>query len=105
MGDVGSLELKVLDAVADVPERDWDRLFQHERDRATPFVRHAFLSAVEESGCARARTGWRPRHLTLWRGQRLVAAVPAYQRDRSDGDFGRDWEWAGAVRNAGLSYY
>jgi uncharacterized protein len=34
-----------------------------------------------------------------------VAAAPAYARDRSDGDFGRDWEWAGAAERAGIPYY
>ena len=31
---------------------------------------------------ARRRPGWQPRHLTLWRGHRLVAAAPAYRKER-----------------------
>ncbi len=98
-------QLRVLDAVAAVRPEEWDALLAHEPARATPFLRHAFLDAAERSGCAAPATGWRPRHLTLWRGGRLVAAAPAYARDRSDGDFGRDWEWAAAARSAGLRYY
>lgn len=97
--------LRVLDAVGAVRAEEWDGLLAHEPGRATPFLRHAFLDAAERSGCAAPATGWRPRHLTLWRAGRLVAAAPAYARDRSDGDFGRDWEWAGAARAAGLRYY
>jgi predicted N-acyltransferase len=97
--------LRVLSAVSEVEPAAWDALFAHEPARASPFVRHAFLEAAEVSGSASPRAGWRPRHLTLWRGGALVAAAPAWARDRSDGDFGRDWEWAGAARAAGLPYY
>ena len=100
-----SPDLRILDALAEVTAASWDALFAHEADRASPFVRHAFLDAAEATGCASPRTGWRPRHLTLWRGGRLVAAAPAYARDRSDGDFGRDWDWAAASERAGVPYY
>src|SRR6266702_2030073 len=100
-----TLDLRILAAVADVPPATWDALLAHEPAAASPFVRHAFLDALESSGCASARTGWRPRHLTLWRGERLVAAAPAYVRHGSDGDFSRDWEWAAAAERAGLGYY
>jgi uncharacterized protein len=95
----------VLDAISDVPSRRWDALTAHEPDRATPFVRHAFLEALEASGSASPRSGWRPRHLTLWRGERLVAAAPAYAKANSDGDFSRDHSWASAAIEAGLPYY
>src|SRR6266496_5431940 len=86
-------QLRVLDAVSDVPAV------------ATPFLRHAFLDALEQSGSASRRTGWRPRHLTLWRNGRLVAAAPAYAKGDSNGDFSRDWEWAAAAHQAGVRYY
>ncbi|HEX7625085.1 MAG TPA: peptidogalycan biosysnthesis protein, partial [Anaeromyxobacteraceae bacterium] len=100
-----TLDLRILGAVADAPPAAWDALHAHEAAAASPFVRHAFLDALEGSGCATARTGWSPRHLTLWRGERLVAAAPAYVRHGSDGDFSRDWEWAAAAERAGLGYY
>ena len=100
-----SLALRVLSRVTEVPAARWDALFAHEPDAATPFLRHAFLAALEESGCASARTGWGPRHITLWRGERLVAAAPAYACSGSEGDFSRDWAWAAAARDAGLPYY
>ncbi len=102
---VAELKLRVLDAISEVPETGWDAIAQAGAEGATPFVRHAFLSALEESGCASARAGWRPRHLTLWRGARLVAAAPAYARGGSDGDFSRDWEWPAAADRAGIQYY
>ena len=102
---MAGLALRILDAIDDVAAGPWDALFAHEPDLASPFVRHAFLAALEGSGSASARSGWRPRHLTLWRGDTLVAAAPAYSKDDSDGDFGRDWEWAAAAERARIRYY
>jgi uncharacterized protein len=102
---VKRLALTIHGAISDVPAAEWDALFAHERDRASPFARHAFLAAAEGSGCAVPRAGWRPRHLLLRRGGELVAAAAAYARDSSDGDFGRDWEWAAAAARARLPYF
>jgi predicted N-acyltransferase len=99
------LSLRIAGSIEEVPAAEWDALIDHEPSAATPFVRHAFLSALEGSGSASPRTGWRPRHLTLWRRGRLVAAAPAYEKEDSDGDFSRDWEWAAAAGRAGVPYY
>ncbi|HYD42479.1 MAG TPA: GNAT family N-acetyltransferase [Anaeromyxobacter sp.] len=97
--------LTVHSSIAEIPAQAWDGLFAHEPDPASPFVRHAFLAAAEESRAAAPRTGWRPRHLVVRRGGAVVAAAPAYARTSSDGDFGRDWEWAAAAARAGVPYY
>src|SRR5574341_2673739 len=102
---MAGFEVHVRNAIADVPASEWDRLWAHEPARATPFLQHAWLDALEQSGAVAARTGWVPRHLTLRRDGRLVAAAPAYARSDSDGDFGRDWAWAEAAARAGIPYY
>jgi predicted N-acyltransferase len=102
---VPGLALTVHGSITELPAEEWDALHAHEPDRASPFVRHAFLAALEESGSAAPRAGWWPRHLVLRRGRRMVAAAPAYRREGSDGDFSRDWEWAAAARRAGLPWY
>jgi predicted N-acyltransferase len=99
------IEIRVLGSVSEVPGEAWDALFAHEPDLASPFVRHAFLEALERSGAAGPRAGWSARHLTAWRGRELVAAAPAWLKDGSEGDFSRDWEWAGAASRAGVPYY
>jgi predicted N-acyltransferase len=98
-------EISVLSGISQVPAAAWDALFAHEPEVASPFVRHAFLSALEESGSVTPATGWSPRHLLLRRDGRLVAAAPAYLKEGSEGDFSRDWEWAGAAARAGVPYY
>jgi predicted N-acyltransferase len=102
---VTALRVEVHGAIGEIAAEEWDELVAHEPARASPFLRHAFLAALEESGSVSARSGWRPRHLAVRRGGRLVAAAPAYRRNGSEGDFSRDWEWAAAARRAGIAYY
>ena len=98
-------EVRVLSAVAEVPALEWDDLTAHEPEAASPFVRHAFLDALEASGSAAPRAGWRARHVVLRHGGRLVAAAPAWLRRTSEGDFSRDWEWASAAARARVPWY
>ncbi len=71
-----------------------------------PFISHAFLSSLEEAGCATARTGWRPRHLLI-EGQagRPIAAMPCYLKSHSQGEYVFDYGWADAFHRAGGEYY
>jgi predicted N-acyltransferase len=94
--------LRVLPAISDVARADWDALLD---PLANPFVSWTFLDAMERSGCAAPAHGWRPRHLTLWRDGRLVAAAPTYLKGDHEGDFARDWIWADAIHRAGVRYY
>jgi predicted N-acyltransferase len=102
---VPGLTLSIHGDVAEVGADEWDGLLAHEPEAASPFVRHAFLAALEESGSASRRSGWSPRHLAVRRGGTLVAAAPAYVRTGSDGDFSRDWDIAAAAERAGIGYY
>jgi predicted N-acyltransferase len=102
---VTGLTFSILGAITEVPADDWDALLAHEREAASPFVRHAFLAALEESGSASPRTGWSPRHLVARRRGALVAAAPAYVRTDSDGDFSRDFDLAAAAARAGFGWY
>jgi predicted N-acyltransferase len=96
------LARKVIRSIAEIPAPLWDGLCDV---ASNPFLSHAWLEAMEASGCVGAGTEWQPRHLTLWRGSELVAAAPAYRKHGSDGDFSRDWGWADAVMRAHIPYY
>jgi len=71
-----------------------------------PFVSHAFLACVEDSGSAGARTGWLPRHAAL-RDETgtLVGAAPIYAKSHSYGEYVFDHGWARAMEQAGGNYY
>lgn len=100
--DSPSLTLSICDALREVSAADWDRLV----DRRYPFLRHAFLSGLEEHACVGEEFGWLPRHLLLRdRSGRLVAACPLYLKFNSYGEFVFDWAWADAYRRNGLNYY
>ena len=88
-------------AIAELPAAAWDAL----RADANPFVSHAFLHALESSGCIRPDWGWQAHHLGLYEDNRLVAAAPLYLKGNSHGEFVFDWGWARAWENAGGAYY
>lgn len=94
--------LRLLAGITDVTAAQWDALLG---PAAPPFVRHAWIAALEESGSASAGTGWEPCHHTLWRGERLVAAAPAYRKFHSMGEYIYDFGWAGAAARLGVEYY
>ena len=98
------MTLRIIEAVAALPAADWDALVSA-TGAANPFLRHAFLLALEQSGCACPATGWQPRFLTLWRGNTLVGAMPLYAKIHSWGEFVFDWAWADAYQRHGLAYY
>jgi len=96
------LKLSTHDAIDALPAAEWDRLAGLD----APFLRHAFLSALERQGCLGERYGWLPQHLALRdEGGTLVAAAPCYLKLNSYGEFVFDWSWADAYRRAGLAYY
>ena len=78
----------------------WDELAA-----GNPTLSHAYLDAMHATGCAVARTGWRPQYLTLWDGARLEGAVPLYAKAHSFGEYVFDWAWAEAYERHGIAYY
>ncbi|HEX6722463.1 MAG TPA: GNAT family N-acetyltransferase, partial [Burkholderiaceae bacterium] len=71
----------------------------------TPFMRAHYLAALHASHSAWPRSGWTPRFVTLWRGDALHAAAPAYLKTHSWGEYVFDWAWADAYQRHGLRYY
>ena len=82
----------------------WDALLE-QSPRSTPFMRHDYLAALHDSGCAVEDTGWSPCFVTLERGGSLAAAAPAYLKTHSYGEYVFDWAWADAYQRHGLRYY
>ena len=70
-----------------------------------PFLSHAFLSALHETGCASRDTGWQARYITAWRDGAFVGAMPLYAKAHSYGEYVFDWGWADAYRRHGRRYY
>jgi len=96
------LTLSLHARIADIPAAEWDGC----DGTGNPFTSHAFLLALEESGCTGARTGWLPQHLALRDGEgALIGVAPAYVKGHSYGEYVFDHGWARAFEQAGGDYY
>jgi predicted N-acyltransferase len=85
-----------------VEPSEWNALSGTEN----PFLRHEFLTTLEDTGCANQATGWNPCHVILRNSDgRLTGAMPLYLKTNSWGEFVFDFAWADAYRQAGLPYY
>ena len=96
--------IRVIDDLAELDSRAWDDLLARQAS-PTPFMSARYLMALHASRSAWPRSGWSPRFVTLWSGQRLSAAAPAYLKTHSWGEYVFDWAWAEAYQRHGLRYY
>jgi len=95
------IEARVLTGVGEVPAAEWDAL-----TGGNPFLSYAFLTALEESGSVGPGTGWTPAPIAINGADgRLAAALPAYLKGHSQGEYVFDHAWADAWHRAGGSYY
>lgn len=92
---------RIVRRIAQVDGAAWDAL-EH---AGSPFLRHGFLSALEETGSIGRSAGWEPRYFLCERDGRLIGAAAAFRKSHSFGEFIFDWEWAHASQRAGLDYY
>ncbi|MFD1800938.1 GNAT family N-acetyltransferase [Mixta tenebrionis] len=95
------MSLSFLASLTAVSPAEWDALLPDNN----PFLRHAFLSTLEESGSVNARSGWRPAHLVWTEQGRLRAALSGYGKSHSWGEYVFDHSWADACQRAGIRYY
>jgi predicted N-acyltransferase len=94
------LAVRVLSGVEDVPQAAWDRLVGD----ASPFVEWAYLRACEVDSATPVH-GIHPRHVTAWRGDELVGAVPLYLKRDGRGEFIYDFAWYQLSRRLRAPYY
>ena len=90
---------ELLPSVAAIDAAEWDKL------GPDPFVSHAFLAALEESGSVGPGTGWSPAPIRIVEDGRTRAAAPAYFKSHSQGEYVFDHGWADAWQRAGGAYY
>jgi hypothetical protein len=92
--------LKIIEDLREIPAAQWNVLAGGD-----PFVSHAYLLALQESGCAMAAFGWQAQFITLWQDGRLIGGMPLYLKMHSVGEHVFDFAWADAYRQHGLRYY
>ncbi len=98
---VAALTARVAPSVGSLPQGEWDAL-----TAGNPFVGHAFLSALEDSGSVGRGTGWQPAPIVIEDDAGvLLAALPAYVKGHSQGEYVFDHGWADAWMRSGRAYY
>lgn len=96
-----AIPIEVTDRLSSIPAEDWNRLVGDD----DPFLEHAFLAALEQSGSIGRRAGAVPRFVLVREGDRLIGALPLYLKTNSYGEFIFDWAWASGAERAGIPYY
>ena len=95
------MSLVSLSHLGELSVDEWDALVP----AGQPFLRHAFLTALEESGSLGPNSGWQSAHL-LWKEHgKILAAVPGYRKSNSSGEYVFDHAWADACHRARIPYY
>ena len=94
--------LEIIESLSEVSAADWNALLTPD---ASPFLKHEFLSTLEETVCVGGNTGWQVAHLALYRSAQLIGAMPLYLKQHSYGEFVFDWSWAQAFEQQGMQYY
>ncbi len=92
--------LKIIADLAHIPAVDWDALAGGD-----PFLSHAYLYALQISGCATAQFGWQAQFITVWQAGHLLGGMPLYVKMHSVGEHVFDFAWAEAYHRHGLRYY
>ena len=103
----GQVVANVVSRIAEIEAEDWDACANPDPATHNPFLAHAFLKALEVSGCVGdKRTGWLPHHIVLNDGHGGIAGcVPCYVKLNSAGEYVFDYGWAEAYQRAGGAYY
>src|SRR6218665_2564760 len=96
--------LRIAEDITDIDAAGWDGLLA-QQTQPSPFMRHAYLQAMQASGSATLATGWEARWLSRWQGDTLLAACVLYLKTHSYGEYVFDWAWADAYHRHGLPYY
>ncbi|HMU21839.1 MAG TPA: GNAT family N-acetyltransferase, partial [Sphingorhabdus sp.] len=93
---------QIAEGVSALDAAQWDAL----NASANPFVCHAFLAALEDSGSVGSGTGWSPTPISIRdAGGNICGALPAYLKSHSQGEYVFDHAWADAYERAGGRYY
>jgi uncharacterized protein len=95
------LHFSFIDSIHKIQASEWDALCPPDY----PFIRHAFLAALEDSQSTHINNGWEISHLICIDNQQLVAAMPGYIKTHSYGEYVFDWSWADAYKRYGQNYY
>ena len=95
------MQINIHSEIKQIPTQEWNQLVKDNN----PFMRHEFLSALENNGCVSDEFGWHPCHIAIRDNNKLIGAMPLYAKLNSYGEFVFDQAWANAYQQSDLNYY
>jgi predicted N-acyltransferase len=108
-------KIRIAASIREIDAAQWDACAnpdparveaEDQGERFNPFISHAFLAALEDSGSVGRKTGWTSTHVIVEDSEgRVLAAAPTYLKVHSMGEYVFDHAWADAYERAGLDYY
>ena len=78
------MQISFLTSIQNISQTRWDSICPDDY----PFIRHAFLTALEASNSVNLARGWQPQHLIIEEHGQLIAAIPLYLKTHSYGEYG-----------------
>ena len=96
-----ALHFELKSSIHDFPADQWNQISVGQG----PFLRHEFLSALEDSDSVSGESGWIPAHLGVYQKAQLIGIAPLYIKEHSYGEYVFDFAWANAYHQHGLEYY
>jgi uncharacterized protein len=100
-----TVSVRTVSSLKTIAPEIWDVLANPPDQPRNPFVSHAFLSCLEDSGSATRGSGWAASHVILEEGGQVIGIAPAYLKSHSMGEYVFDHGWADAFHRAGGNYY
>lgn len=97
---LGDMLVKHFDSIDDISPAAWNGV----QSGTSPFLDHEFHRSLEKSGSVGEQAGWRPLYWTSG-GKTPDAALFAYEKHHSYGEYIFDWDWANAYARMGVPYY
>jgi hypothetical protein len=70
---LSKIEFDLVPSICDIAPEEWDSCLSR---HSSPFMQHAWLRCLEESGCTTAETGWMPSHVAIRSGDVVCGYVP-----------------------------
>lgn len=101
LDDDNELTITIAASINEFDAQKWDEMVENNH----PFLKHAFLNALETNQCVHQKFGWIPMHIGIFRESVLVAALPVYEKHNNYGEFVFDQPWEQAWNQIGLPYY
>lgn len=101
MASQGEFSIELCSSIEQVEPAQWQAIFTNDY----PFQQWSFLFALEKSGSVGNPSGWLTQHILIYKQDILVAAMPAYLKTNSYGEYMFDWNWARAYQQHQINYY